>query len=217
MADASTYVDRNRCEQVRGEAHPTIFASNGDDGEDGHVIGVSAIDGVVIDVDVVVRICHPGHDRQERKIWVVDVLEPEQRVVPVAGRCTRKSTGADQGHPAFAGKARQAVTEGDQLIDVDIDRSETGGLQENVPRTDLSPEFAAIIVDAPVEKIVGPLLDRQGFTIVKPIKIVLGPSPALDNKVREMIEERVRRKKTNEQYERWIKSKRTRAMIDIRD
>lgn len=95
--------------------------------------------------------------------------------------------------------------------------AETGGLQENVPRTDLSPEFAAIIVDAPVEKIVGPLLDRQGFTIVKPIKIVLGPSPALDNKVREMIEERVRRKKTNEQYERWIKSKRTRAMIDIRD
>ena len=95
--------------------------------------------------------------------------------------------------------------------------AETGGLQENVPRTDLSPEFAAIIVDAPVEKIVGPLLDRQGFTIVKPIKVVLGPSPALDNKVREMIEERVRRKKTNEQYERWIKSKRTRAMIDIRD
>lgn len=95
--------------------------------------------------------------------------------------------------------------------------AETGGLQENVPRTDLSPEFAAIIFDAPVGKIVGPLLDRQGFTIVKPIKIDLGPSPPLDDKIRAMIEERVRRKKTSEQYERWIESKRKRAMIDIRD
>lgn len=95
--------------------------------------------------------------------------------------------------------------------------AEVGGLQENVPRTDLSAEFAAIIFDAPVGKIVGPLLDRQGFTIVKPIKIDLGPSPPLDDKIRPMIEERVRRKKTSEQYERWIESKRKRAMIDIRD
>lgn len=95
--------------------------------------------------------------------------------------------------------------------------AESGGLQENVPRIDLSAEFASIIFEAPVGKIVGPLLDRQGFTIVKPIKIDLGPAPALDNKVREMIEERVRRKKTSQQYERWIESKRKRAMIDIRD
>lgn len=95
--------------------------------------------------------------------------------------------------------------------------AEQGGLQENVPRMDLSPEFAAILFDSPVDKIVGPLLDRQGFTIVKPIKIVLGPSPPLDDKNREMIEERVRRKKTSEQYERWIVSKRKRAMIDIID
>lgn len=95
--------------------------------------------------------------------------------------------------------------------------ADAGGLQENVPRTDLSPEFAAILIDAPIGKIVGPLLDRQGFTIVKPIKVVLGPSPPLDAKVREMIEERVRRKKTSEQYERWIEGKRKRAMIDINE
>jgi peptidyl-prolyl cis-trans isomerase SurA len=95
--------------------------------------------------------------------------------------------------------------------------AETGGLQENVPRTDLSPEFAAIIVDAPVGKIVGPLLDRQGFTIVKVIKFVPGPSPALTNDVRQMMEERVRRKKTSKQYERWIEARRKSAMIDIRD
>jgi peptidyl-prolyl cis-trans isomerase SurA len=95
--------------------------------------------------------------------------------------------------------------------------AETGGLQENVPRGDLSPEFAAILVDAPIGKIVGPLLDRQGFTIVKPIKIELGPSPPLTDKVRAMMEERVRRKKTSAQYERWIEGKRKRAMIDLRE
>lgn len=91
--------------------------------------------------------------------------------------------------------------------------AEQGGLQENVPRMDLSPEFAAILFESQVGKIVGPLLDRQGFTIVKPIKILLGPSPPLNDKIREMMEERVRRKKTSEQYERWIVGKRKRAMI----
>ena len=92
-----------------------------------------------------------------------------------------------------------------------------GGLQENVPRTDLSPEFSAIIFEAPVGKVVGPLMDPQGFTLVKPVKITFGPAPAMDNKVREMVEDRVRRKKTSQQYERWIESKRKRAMIDIKD
>lgn len=95
--------------------------------------------------------------------------------------------------------------------------AETGGLQENVPRPDLSPEFASIIFEAPVGKVVGPLLDPQGFTIVKPIKIEFGPSPPLDDKVREMVEQRVSKKKTSEQYERWIASKRKRAIIDIKE
>jgi peptidyl-prolyl cis-trans isomerase SurA len=44
-----------------------------------------------------------------------------------------------------------------------------------------------------------------------------GPAPPCsDRKVREMIEERVRKKKTSAQYERWIESRRKRAMIDIR-
>jgi len=93
--------------------------------------------------------------------------------------------------------------------------AEQGGLQENVPRTDLSPEFAAIIFEAPVGKIVGPLMDPQGFTLVKAIKIDHGPSPSLDT-VRDMIEERVRKKKTSAQYDRWIESRRKRAMVDIR-
>lgn len=92
--------------------------------------------------------------------------------------------------------------------------AEQGGLQENVPRADLSPEFAAILFETPAGKIVGPLMDPQGFTLVKPVKITFGPSPPLD-KVREMIEERVRKKKTSAQYERWIEARRKRAMIQI--
>lgn len=89
-----------------------------------------------------------------------------------------------------------------------------GGLQEDVPRIDLAPEFAAIIFDAGVGKPTGPLLDPRGFTIVKVISKDLGPSPPL-SKVRSMIEQRVSRNKTSAQYERWIESRRKRAMIDI--
>ena len=91
-----------------------------------------------------------------------------------------------------------------------------GGVQKNVPRPDLSPEFAAIIFDAKPGKLLGPLEDPNGFTLVVPTQIDYGPSPALDGKVREMIEERVRRKKTSAQYDRWIASRRKRAMIDIK-
>ncbi|MFD2257196.1 SurA N-terminal domain-containing protein [Luteolibacter algae] len=90
-----------------------------------------------------------------------------------------------------------------------------GGLQEDLPRTDLSSEFAAIIFEADEGKIIGPLLDPRGFTIVKVISKNLGPSPSL-SEVRSMIEERVRRNKTSAQYERWIESRRKRAMIDIK-
>ena len=91
-----------------------------------------------------------------------------------------------------------------------------GGLQKDLPRTDLAAEFAAIIFDATDGKILGPLLDPRGFTIVKVIEKNLGPAPSL-SKVRGMIEQRVRRKKTSAQYDRWIENRRKRSMIEIRD
>lgn len=93
---------------------------------------------------------------------------------------------------------------------------EQGGLQEKLPRTDLSPEFAAILFDAPEDKVIGPLQDPRGFTIAKVIEKHLGVPPPLSS-VRPMIEERVRRKKTSGQYDRWIESRRKRAMIEIRN
>jgi peptidyl-prolyl cis-trans isomerase SurA len=90
-----------------------------------------------------------------------------------------------------------------------------GGLQENVPRTDLSPEFAALVVDGGEGSIFGPLRDREGFTVVQVIRIQYGPVPSLEQ-VREAIEQRVSKRKTSAQYERWMESRRKRAMIDIR-
>jgi len=58
-------------------------------------------------------------------------------------------------------------------------------------------------------------MDPQGFTIIKIIKMEYGPVPPLE-KVREMIEERVSKRKTSAQYERWIESRRKKAMIEIK-
>lgn len=93
--------------------------------------------------------------------------------------------------------------------------AEQGGLQDRLPRTDLAPEFAAILFDSPENKVVGPLLDPRGFTIVKVLEKHPSASQPL-SEVRPMVEERVRRKKTSGKYERWIESRRERAMIDIR-
>ena len=88
-----------------------------------------------------------------------------------------------------------------------------GGWQQYLPRTDLSADFAAGVFRAEEGEVIGPLLDPQGFTIVKIIAKNLGPSPSL-SKVRPMIEQRVTRNKTSAQYETWIESRRKRAMID---
>lgn len=88
-----------------------------------------------------------------------------------------------------------------------------GGFQENVPRTDLAPEFAAIIFAGKNGDVVGPLEDPAGFTIVKIVRISPGPVPPL-SEVKENVEERVRRKKSSVAYEKWIESKRRSAMIE---
>jgi peptidyl-prolyl cis-trans isomerase SurA len=93
--------------------------------------------------------------------------------------------------------------------------AEQGGLQENVPRPDLSPEFAAILFDSEPGKIIGPLENLPGFTIARVESIQKGPAPPL-SEVKDLIEERVRVKKTSKRYEEWIEGLRKKAMIDIK-
>ncbi len=93
--------------------------------------------------------------------------------------------------------------------------AEEGGYQEDVPRLDLAPEFAAIIFAGKDGDVVGPLEDPAGFTIVKIAKIKKGPSPPL-SKIREDIERRVSGKKNAAAYQKWIADKRQSASINIK-
>lgn len=88
-----------------------------------------------------------------------------------------------------------------------------GGFQKDVPRTDLQPEFAAIIFGGKDGDVVGPLKDPAGFTVVKITKIAQGPYPPL-SEVRDMIEDRVRTKKNSAAYQKWITSKQRAAIIE---
>jgi parvulin-like peptidyl-prolyl isomerase len=90
--------------------------------------------------------------------------------------------------------------------------AENGGKQENVARTDLAPEFAALMMDPPEGTIIGPLMDPRGLTIVKVLKKDYGPIPPL-TEVHDQIEQRVARQKSAARYERWIKSLRAKGMI----
>lgn len=141
-----------------------------------------------------------------RKIFIPS-SDPEN---PVATPETQLALAEDITRQAKGGKSFEELAKTyskDAFADL-------GGLQENLPRTDLSPEFAAILFDSPENQVVGPLLDPRGFTIAVVTVKSPGPSPALAT-VRPMIEERVRRKKTSAQYDRWIESRRKRAMITI--
>lgn len=90
--------------------------------------------------------------------------------------------------------------------------AENGGKQENVARNDLSPEFAALMMDPPEGTIIGPLMDPRGLSIIKVLKKVYGPIPPLAQ-VHDQIEQRVARQKSAARYERWIKSLRAKGMI----
>ncbi|MFK7909673.1 MAG: peptidylprolyl isomerase [Akkermansiaceae bacterium] len=87
-----------------------------------------------------------------------------------------------------------------------------GGKVEKTKRTDLSPAFAAIMMETPKGKILGPLEDGRGYTIVRLDKKHYGPTPPL-SKVRKAIEGRVRARKNKAKHDRWMKRLRQNAMI----
>lgn len=91
--------------------------------------------------------------------------------------------------------------------------ADEGGKVEKTKRTDLSPAFAAILMETPTGKILGPLEDGRGFTIVRLDKKYYGPTPPL-SKVRKTLEGRVRAQKNKSKHDRWIKRLRDNAMIE---
>jgi len=91
--------------------------------------------------------------------------------------------------------------------------AQDGGKVEKTKRTDLSPAFAAILMETDTGKVLGPLEDSRGFTIVRLDKKYYGPAPAL-SKVRPAIEARVRARKNKSKHDRWMKRLRESAMIE---
>lgn len=91
--------------------------------------------------------------------------------------------------------------------------AEDGGKVEKIPRTDLSPAFASILMETDEGKILGPLEDARGYTIARVDKKYYGPVPPL-SKVKKEIEARVRTRKNKAKQDRWIKRLLDNAMID---
>ena len=92
-----------------------------------------------------------------------------------------------------------------------------GGLHEGAKRTDFTMSFGdALFEESENGELVGPLKDPAGFTIVKIIKINYGPSPPLsDKEIFTQMEKVVNIEKRTERYEKWIKSLKEDAMIEI--
>lgn len=91
--------------------------------------------------------------------------------------------------------------------------AEDGGKVVKQKRTDLSPAFAAILMETDNGKLLGPLEGGHGYTIVRVDKKHYGPAPPL-NKVRKTIESRVRTRKNKEKHDRWMKRLRSNAMVE---
>lgn len=88
-----------------------------------------------------------------------------------------------------------------------------GGQWPMTPRIDFPINFAPIVFNAPVGKLIGPLKDQHGFHIIKVTKKINGPSPPL-SEVRTQLERRVKAAKSAERFQRWIKRLRSNAKIE---
>lgn len=93
-------------------------------------------------------------------------------------------------------------------------RAEDGGEWPKMGRSELSVDFANVVFSATPGKVTGPLLDPQGYTLVKVRNRYLAPPPPLsDPKVKQMVDEAVRRKQSEKRYRQWIERLRDRAVI----
>ncbi len=92
--------------------------------------------------------------------------------------------------------------------------AEDGGAWPKVKRSDLSPEFANVVFSAEPGKVIGPLADNTGFTLVCVREKHLAPAPPLSNpEVKRKVDEAVRRKQSEKRYVEWLDRLRAKAVI----
>lgn len=91
--------------------------------------------------------------------------------------------------------------------------SDEGGLWKDVPRTDLNPEFGFLVFDYEgSEKLIGPIEDRNGFTIFKVVSRKYG-SAAPFSKVKDRMKKIVNDQKKNAKFQEWMKKLRARVPV----
>lgn len=92
--------------------------------------------------------------------------------------------------------------------------AQDGGLWPSIKRKELAVEFANIVFSAEPGKLVGPLLDPAGFTIVRVKSKSLAPAPPLSNpEVKSRVDDSVRRKQSEARYRAWVRQLRDQAII----
>lgn len=92
--------------------------------------------------------------------------------------------------------------------------AEDGGAWPKVKRADLSAEFANVVFSAEPGKVIGPLADNSGFTLVRVQEKHLAPAPPLSNpEVKRKVDEAVRRKQSEKRYIDWLNRLRAKAVI----
>lgn len=92
--------------------------------------------------------------------------------------------------------------------------AEDGGRWPELKRTDLAVEFAHVVFAAEPGKVVGPLLDQAGFTLVKVRARHLAPAPPLSNpEVKQKVDDACRRKQSEKRYREWVERLRNKAVI----
>ncbi|MBQ4613389.1 MAG: SurA N-terminal domain-containing protein [Akkermansia sp.] len=92
--------------------------------------------------------------------------------------------------------------------------AQDGGQWPSIRRCDLAVEFANIVFSLEPGKIIGPLLDPAGFTIVCVRSKKLAPAPPLSKpEVKEKVDDAVRRKQSEARYRQWVERLRDKAII----
>lgn len=90
--------------------------------------------------------------------------------------------------------------------------AEDGGLWPPIKREDLSVDFSNIVFSVKPGQLIGPLLDPAGFTIVRVRGKQLAPAPPL-SKVKEQVDDSVRRKQSEKRYREWVDRLHDKAVI----
>ncbi len=126
-------------------------------------------------------------------------VTPEQRLALAQDVCRRIKSG----EISFEEAAR--------TYSADM-HAQDGGTWPPILRRDLAVTFANIVFNLPIGQLTGPLLDPTGFTIVRVRGKQLAPAPPL-SKVKEAVDDAVRRKQSEKRYREWVDRLRDKAVI----